>query len=114
MKHGSERSEVVEPNEDNLFKELTKACKANRAADTHRYLFLWSNARFKTGSLQGLRAQLQRDDLDDEIDVLEEALYGETSNTSWRATNLHRIIKDLRTTKQEKVKSRDLLAAANP
>ena len=112
--HKDDTFEVVEPNEDNLFKELTKACKANRAADTHRYLFLWSNARFKTGSLQGLRAQLQRDDLDDEIDVLEEALYGETSNTSWRATNLHRIIKDLRTTKQEKVKSRDLLAAANP
>ncbi len=112
--HQDHTFEVVKPNEDNLFKELTKACKANRAADTHRYLFLWSNARFKTGSLQQLRARLQRDDLDDEIDVLEEALYGETSNTSWRGANLQRIIKDLRTTKQEKVKSRDLLATANP
>ena len=112
--HQDDTFEVVKPNEDNLFKELTKECKANRAADTHRYLFLWSNARFKTGSLQELRAQLQRDDLDDEIDVLEEALYGETSKTSWRGANLQRIIKDLRTTKQEKVKSRDLLAAANP
>ena len=106
--------EVVEPNEDNLFKELTRACKANRAADTHRYLFLWSNARFRTGSLQELRAQLQQDDLDDEIDALEEALYAEGSSTNWHGSNLLKVVKQLRNAKQQKVKSRDLMDTVNP
>jgi len=105
---------LFEPNEDALFKDLGKACKANKASEAHRCLFLWSQARFKTESLQALQAQLKSDGLDKEITKLENVLYADNTNQVWQGTELLSIAKTLRQQKGEKHAKHDLLTELNP
>jgi hypothetical protein len=105
---------IFEPNEDALFKDLGKACKANKASAAHRCLFLWSQARFKTESLQALQSKLKSDALDKEITKLENVLYADNSDQAWKGTELLSITKTLREQKGEKHTKHDLLTELNP
>ncbi|MDG2070174.1 MAG: BatD family protein [Pseudomonadales bacterium] len=105
---------LYEPNEDALFKDLGKACKANKASEAHRCLSLWSQARFKTESLQALQSQLKNDALDKEITNLENVLYADNTHQAWQGSELLSITKILRQQKGEKHAKHDLLTELNP
>lgn len=105
---------LYEPNEDALFKDLGKVCKANKASEAHRCLFLWSQARFKTESLQALQSQLKNDALDKEITNLENVLYADKTHQAWQGSELLSITKILRQQKGEKHAKHDLLTELNP
>lgn len=106
--------ELFEPNEDALFKDLSKACKTNQASQAHRCLFLWSHARFKTDSLQALQAQVNNPALHQEISTLENVLYADASDQTWQGAKLLSITKTLRQQKGEKLTNHDLVTELNP
>ena len=97
---------VYQPDEDQLYRNLSAACKNNQATDAHRYLFLWANARFNTGSLQALQQRLKRDDLNDEIRKLESVLYTRDGEQDWRGADLLKLVEELRVQKDESVSRR--------
>ena len=103
-----------QPDEDQLYLNLSRACKDNQATDAHRYLFLWANARFNTGSLQALQQRLKRDDLNDEIRKLESVLYTSDGEQDWRGADLLKLVEELKGHKDESVSRRDLLSELNP
>ena len=102
------------PDEDQLYLNLSRACKDNQATDAHRYLFLWANARFNTGSLQALQQRLKRDDLNVEIRKLESVLYTSDGEQDWRGADLLKLVEELRGQKDESVSRPDLLSELNP
>ncbi len=106
--------EPPDTSERELLQDLLKACNGNQPADAHRSLFLWSNAKFATGSLQQLRARLQDPELDREIEGLERVLYSDQGGQSWRGAALARLVKAYAEAKHKKAKVRDLLAELNP
>lgn len=105
---------VYQPDEDQLYRNLSGACKDNQATDAHRYLFLWANARFNTGSLHALQQRHKRDDLNDEIRKLESVLYTRDGEQDWRGADLLKLVEELRAQKDESVSRRNLLSELNP
>ena len=103
-----------QPDEDQLYLNLSRACKDNQATDAHRYLFLWTNARFNTGSLQALQQRLKRDDLNNEIRKLESVLYTSDGEQDWRGADLLKLVEELKGQKDESVSRRNLLSELNP
>ena len=103
-----------QPDEDQLYRNLSLACKDNQATNAHRYLFLWANARFNTGSLQTLQKRLKRDDLNDEIRKLESVLYTSDGEQDWRGADLLKLVEELKGQKDESVSRRNLLSELNP
>jgi hypothetical protein len=106
--------EVVAPNEDALFRSFSAACKSGNAADAHRELFLWCNARFGAASLQALRQQVDEPELDREIEHLESVLFGRGAGDAWSGGNLLSLVKSLRNRKTVSVKKHDLVSELNP
>jgi len=102
-----------DPDESREFTELKKACTRNRAADTHRQLFLWGKARFPEihsvldlGKLNPTLAE--------EITQLETHLYGEGDKNAWRGNGILKMATALRNQKEKKKKTSTLETELNP
>jgi hypothetical protein len=101
------------PDESHEFSELKKACTRNRAADTHRHLFMWGKARFpEIHSVLGLGKLDTR--LAEQIILLETHLYGEGDKDSWRGNDILKMATELRKRKVKKHKDSALETELNP
>jgi len=101
------------PDESREFSELKKACTRNRAADTHRHLFMWGKARFpEIHSVLGLGKLDTR--LAEQIILLETHLYGEGDKDSWRGNDILKMATELRKRKVKKHKDSALETELNP
>ena len=101
------------PDESLEFSELKKACTRNRAADTHRHLFMWGKARFpEIHSVFGLGKLDTR--LAEQIILLETHLYGEGDKDSWRGNDILKMATELRKRKVKKHKDSALETELNP
>ena len=101
------------PDESREFSELKKACTRNRAADTHRHLFMWGKARFpQIHSVLGLGKLDPR--LAEQIFLLETHLYGEGDKDSWRGNDILKMATELRKRKVNKHKDSALETELNP
>ena len=101
------------PDESREFSELKKACTRNRAADTHRHLFMWGKARFpEIHSVLGLGKLDTR--LAEQIILLETHLYGEGDKDSWRGNDILKVAAELRKRKVKKHKDSVLETELNP
>ncbi len=102
-----------DPDESRGFGELKKACTRNRAADTHRQLFLWGKSRFPE-----IHSVLDLGKLDpalaEEITQLETHLYGEGDKNTWRGNKILEVATTLRNQKEKKQKDSALQAELNP
>ena len=101
------------PNESREFSELKKACTRNRAADTHRHLFMWGKARFpEIHSVLGLGKLDPR--LAEQISLLETHLYGEGDKDSWRGNDILKMATELRKRKVKEHKDSAIETELNP
>ena len=101
------------PDESREFSELKKACTRNRAADTHRHLFMWGKARFpQIHSVLGLGKLDPR--LAEQIILLETHLYGEGDKDSWRGNDILKMATELRKRKVKKHKDSAIQTELNP
>ena len=101
------------PDESREFSELKKACTRNRAADTHRHLFIWGKARFpEIHSVLGLGKLDPR--LIEQITLLETHLYGEGDKDSWRGNDILKMATELRKRKVKKHKDSAIETELNP
>ena len=101
------------PDESREFSELKKACTRNRAADTHRHLFMWGKARFpQIHSVLGLGKLDPR--LAEQITLLETHLYGEGDKDSWRGNDILKMATELRKRKVKKHKDSAIETELNP
>jgi len=103
----------VDPDEAREYKGLKQACQRNRAADTHRQLFLWCKARYPHFDSAD-QLKLMDTDLAIEIDSLERYLYGHDNAGSWRGAELLKCIDRLKQQPVEVTDNRMLAAHLNP
>ena len=103
----------VDPDEAREYKGLKQACQRNRAADTHRQLFLWCKARYPHFDSAD-QLKLMDTDLAIEIDSLERYLYGQDNAGSWRGAELLKCIDRLKQQPVEVTDNRMLAAHLNP
>ena len=103
----------VDPDEAREYKGLKQACQRNRAADTHRQLFLWCKARYPHFDSAD-QLKLMDTDLAIEIDSLERYLYGHDNAGSWRGAELLKCIDRLKQQPVEVTDKRMLAADLNP
>lgn len=102
-----------DPDEARLYKSLKEACTRNRAADTHRQLFLWAKARYpEISSVTQLGDQ--QPELAAEIAGLESHLYSTNEPGAWRGKTILKQLNQIRRAKEKRGKRSALEAELNP
>lgn len=102
-----------DPDEARLYRELKDACKAHRAGDAHRQLFLWAKARYENlYSLNDLTRYHEA--LAAELDALEAVLFGQGQPGEWKGNNLLKLVNELRTRKEARSAKHMLEQELNP
>ncbi len=106
-------AQFEDPDEARLYKELKDACKANRAQDAHRQLFLWAKARYDDlYSLNDLPSH--HADLAVELTNLESVLFGQGESADWSGGELLKQVDTLRSQKKTKAEKHMLAQQLNP